>query len=230
MAALTLGIVCALGVQESARADFITWTYSTSTTTVFNEFGNDGVFPAGTDPSGNAAPSAGIAFSEVGPPVAKSGPANILALGLRSWCYDANTSQSFFFHPLGTGFTLTFHLTDTRSNAMGTLDFLGHFIGSISATKTDALYVLDSPNSQSLFLGANRYTVAIGPYVVPDPPDNLSHNKGLDTGSIGATVNVQPVSQAPAPSTLALACMGLGGLAAADTLRRRWRRPALASL
>jgi hypothetical protein len=111
---------------------------------------------------------------------------------------------------------------------MGTLDFLGHFIGSISATKTDALYVLDSPNSQSLFLGANRYTVAIGPYVVPNPPDNLNHHKGLDTGSIGASVNVQPASQAPAPSTLALSCMGLGSLAAACLLRRRWCRRVLA--
>ncbi len=230
IAALALSIVFSLGVQGEGRADFIPWTYSTSTTTAFNEFGNDAVYPPGTDPTGIGGPSVGIAFSEVAPPVSKSGPANILALGLHSWCY-ADSSKTFTFDPFSSSFTLTFHLTDTKSNANGTLDFAGHFSGSISDTKTDALYVLDSPKSQSLFLAANRYTIAIGPYVVPNPPDtfNTPHPLGIDTGSIGASVDVQPASQAPAPSTLALAGMGLGCVAAARLLRRRWRRPALAT-
>src|SRR6266481_6070008 len=174
--AATLAVVFLLLAGVQARCDFIPWTYSTSTTTIFNDFGNDAVYPAAADPSsGGVTPSAGIAFSPVGPPVARSGPANILALGLRSWCYDANTSQANFFSPFAgiSFFTLTFRLTDVKSNAVDTLDFAGHFIGSISDTKTDALYVLDSPKSQSLFLGANRYTVVIGPYVVPNPPDTF---------------------------------------------------------
>jgi hypothetical protein len=226
MTALTLGIVYALGVQGSARADFIPWTYSTSTTNANQEFGNGGVFAQGSDLGGG--PSAGIGFSVVDPPIAKSGAANITALGLHSVYALLDTSHTFFFDPGITSFTLTFQLTDTRANATGTLGFDGHFIGSISATKTDALYVLEGPKSQSLFLGDNRYAVTIGPYVVPNPPDTLNHGRGMDTGSIGATVNVQPASQAPAPSTLALSCMGLGSLAAACLLRRRWCRRVLA--
>src|SRR5439155_2764772 len=110
-----LAVVFVLLAGAQARCDFIPWTYSTSTTTAFNDFGNDAVYPAATDPSsGNAAPSAGIAFSPVGPPVARSGPANILALGLHSWCYDANRSQANFFSPFAgiSFFTLTFRLTD----------------------------------------------------------------------------------------------------------------------
>jgi len=227
IAALALGIIWSLGVRGTARADFIPWTYSTSTKTAFNEFGNDAVYPQGSDPTGLGAPSIGIGFSSILPPLGESGPANITALGLHSWCF-ADASKSFTFDPFGSSFRLTFQLTDTRSNATGALSFDGHFISSISATQTDALYVLDSPKYQSLSLGANRYTVTMGPYVVPNPPDTFNtHAKGIDTGSIGASVDVQPATQTPAPSTLALASIGLGCLGAVRLLRRRSRWPAV---
>jgi hypothetical protein len=110
-------------------------------------------------------------------------------------------------------YTLRMSLTDTKSSATGILNFSGVFNGiadeaSHNSTMTTTF---NSPSTQSLVLGSNRYTVSLTPHPLlhwapqPDNPVNKFF------GTIDAEVNVSPAggTSTPEPSCVALAGMGL---------------------
>src|SRR5262249_52064437 len=119
----------------------------------------------------------------------------------------------------GTGaYTLTLSLTDSTSGATGTLTFTGKLSGSFSKDSANITNQFNSPLQQQLFLGANTYTVTIGPYSPPGPPDSTN------LGSIAAHVDVSPtvgVAAVPEPSTLLLGLCGLTGAGAFSWRKRR---------
>src|SRR5262249_2275459 len=118
-------------------------------------------------------------------------------------------------------------LEDNASKQSTTLKFKGVFNGTISATSANVTTTFLAPLTQTVTLGGNTFTVNLGGYVPPGPPD------ASNAGSISAHVAVNEISppgttggtgQSPEPSTLLLSCLGLGGLGLAG--RRKWRRKA----
>ena len=87
--------------------------------------------------------------------------------------------------------------------------------GALEAPSRSALIdtTFTGVTSKTVHLGANDYTVVIGPFMQPGPPS------ATVAGSIGASVTVEP-AKVPAPPALVLAAMG-GGLL---TMRLRRRR------
>jgi hypothetical protein len=125
---------------------------------------------------------------------------------------DRFTAQSY---------QLKLTLTDLASHAAGSLTFAGVFDGTISKLTSDISNTFTGPTTQTLTLGGNTYTVTIGAYTPPAPPnaDNL--------GAIGAhaEVSVRP-AQSPEPSTLVLAGLALAAVAGLIVRGRLAGRPA----
>jgi hypothetical protein len=195
LAALALLLIAG----NRGRADFIQWSYNWNINpiSVLSDSGNGSVSftnqPAQTA-TGNS------------DTVATNLKANSLA--------DPKTPDTLN----NTGaYTLTLSLTDTTSGQSGTLAFSGKLSGSFSKDSANITNQFNTPTVQTLFLGNNSYTVSIGPYSPPGPPDSTN------LGSIAAHVDVSSIGPAgnpsPEPSTLLL---GLFGLTGAGVLS--WRR------
>jgi hypothetical protein len=117
-------------------------------------------------------------------------------------------------------YTLELTLTDAASHAHGSLTFDGIFDGTFSKLTSNLTNTFTGQTTQTLHLGGNLYTVTIGPYTPPEPPD------GQRLGAIGAhaDVSVRP-SPTPEPSTLvlaALAATALGVVLGRHLLAGRW--------
>lgn len=120
-------------------------------------------------------------------------------------------------HLSPTVYTLTMFILDDKSGKSGTLTFKGELYGDFSSLSSKTLknkFLGDK--KQTLLLGDHLYTVKIGPYLKPGPPDSSA------PGGIGAkaSVTVTTIQQTPEPSALLLACIGLP-LAAYQLRRRR---------
>jgi hypothetical protein len=112
-------------------------------------------------------------------------------------------------------YTLNLFVLDETSGASGTITFTGTIDGTVSIDSANLRSTFTGQTKQVLVLGANVYTVTIGPFVQPGPPD------ASNAGSIGAEARVSVssiVETLPEPGTLALAC--LGGLPLAWSLSR----------
>src|SRR5262249_49378179 len=108
----------------------------------------------------------------------------------------------------------------------------GKFSGALTPTSANITNTYDAPTSQSIHLGSSTYTVTLGTYIAPGAPGSTT------TGSIGAHVDVladsvptpapppvpQPAAEAPEPSSLVLASLGLLGLSRCAWRSRRSRR------
>ncbi len=123
----------------------------------------------------------------------------------------------------GQTYDLTLQLIDGPSGKSGSLTFTGKLLGSLTPLDAKVSTSFDVP-TKTLVLGTDRYTVSVGPLVEP------AGNNPTVVGTLLATVDVQaaggpvaPVSQAPEPSALALAGLGL-----AAALVRRKSPPAAA--
>jgi hypothetical protein len=195
LAALALLLIAG----NRGRADFIQWSYNWNINpiSVLSDSGNGSVSftnqPAQTA-SGNS------------DTVATNLKANSLA--------DPKTPDTLN----NTGaYSLTLSLTDSASSQSGTLTFSGKLSGSFSKDSANITNQFNTPTVQTLFLGNNSYTVSIGPYSPPGPPDSTN------LGSIAAHVDVSSIGPAgnpsPEPSTLLL---GLFGLTSAGVLS--WRK------
>ena len=130
----------------------------------------------------------------------------------------------------GTGFySLSLVLTDaatgqTNNGIGGNLQPLS-FGGKLSGTFSDKNSLVTNQFggfiTQEVTLGANTYTVTIGPYTPPGPPN--ANNQIV--GSIGAFVDVEPAvidtKNAPEPSTMVLSLFGLTTVGAGWWRKRR---------
>ena len=135
------------------------------------------------------------------------------------------------------GWNLTLHLTDNVSGSSGTLPFSGHFNGTVSATTSDVDNTFNEPKVQSLSLGAHLYSVIIGLYTPPGLAGTTQK------GAIGALLALSdspggppttepppsppppppppPIHNAPEPSGLVLALLGVSSLGLGCWKRRR---------
>jgi hypothetical protein len=198
-----------------ARADFVSWTYN---------FGRSPVaVPAGGLSTG------GLSLTDESTHQA-DGTSDIVATNIRAFS-SATRNQPDTFH--NAPYTLSLFLKDNASGQSTTLSFKGVFNGTISATSANVTTTFTAPLSETVKLGSNTYTVNLGNYSPPGPPD------ASNAGSISAHVAVDefsppppppvggggggspPPASAPEPSTLLLSCIGLSGVGLAAW--RKWR-------
>jgi hypothetical protein len=218
--AATLALFCLAGPK--ARADLIQWSYNWGSTPL--------------SVSADGASTGGISLST--PSSTATGSSDIIAANLSTFSSALpGTFDTFTNKP----YSLNLSLTDTASGAAGNLTFKGLFSGALSPTSAQITNVFLSPLTQALNLGANTYSVTIGPFSPPGIPGSTN------LGSIGAhvqvtsgsppvtvpPVTVPPVTvpptgldQSPEPTTLVLAGLGLPLVGAARGLR--WLRGRLA--
>jgi hypothetical protein len=184
----------------AARADFISWSYNWSRTpgTVFAD-GSTTSFITLTDEKLKGA----------------VGDSDIVATNLRTFS-DAPRSNPAQF--TNKQYTLSLFLLDKASGRSGTLFFTGEFNGDLSELSANITNAFTSAITQVLVLGRHKYTVTIGQYSPPGPQGSAN------AGSISAhaVVRVDDIPQAPEPTGLALAGLGLPALVL--TLARRRRR------
>ena len=184
----------------AARAD-VAWTYTWDVTpkVLTGDPGNSGA----------------LTFTAPAADSHAAGNSTVLAAAL------STLSSALPSHPdtfSGQGYSLSLKLTDDASGQSGVLTFGGKLFGSMSAASSNITNSFTAPLTQTLSLGGHTYSVTIGPFVAPGGP--MQDNKG----AISAQVAVGPaVAQAPEPSSLLLAALGLPAAAA---LRRRRRTAA----
>lgn len=194
-----------------ANADFIEWSYNwdRNPVSVLSDSGNGSVAFT-NEPLKNA-----------------TGSSDTVATNLKASSLAPASNPDTLNN---TGYyTLTLTLTDTASGQSGSLTFKGKLGGTFSADSANITNTFFAPGTntpessvtQTLFLGNNSYTVTIGPYSPPGPPDSTNF------GSIAAHVEVSSLvitNNTPEPSSLLL---GLFGLSGAGVFSRRKRRAAV---
>jgi hypothetical protein len=181
----------------SARADPITWSYTGSAAPGMVT-SDDGSLGKVTFQPGSGGPLTG----------------SWQGINLANLVASAPATGTATFTSQGYGLTL--HITDNASHTAGDLTFSGALSGTLGSTNS-LTNKITGPTSQSLTLGGNQYTAAVGLFVPPLPGS---------PGRIGANVTVTgpgtpppPVSSVPEPSTLLLA-----GIGACAVGLRTWRR------
>jgi hypothetical protein len=181
-------IALCLLAGAQARADFIPWDYNwtPSAAKILADNPTQGAILLSNEPGGSGV-----------------GNTYIVATNIRT-ASTADPSNLATF--TNKAYSLALTIVDDASGKSGTLTFSGTFSGTLS--KKSALIVnnFTGPQSQSMQLGNNLYTVKIGPFAPPGPPTaNIA-------GGISAMANVS-VKAVPEPSTLVLSglCLSLCG-------------------
>jgi hypothetical protein len=210
--------VGATGIS-TARADFVPWTYN---------FGRDPIVVTATN-SALGKGTGGLTLTDEQTHHA-DGSSDIVATNIRAFSSAPRATPD---RVTNGAYTLSLFLQDDLSKQSTTLTFKGAFNGTISATSANIANTFDpSKLSQSVTLGGHLYTVTLGNYSPPGPPD------ASNAGSISAHVGVDeftpppttgggpgPTGNAPEPSTLVLSCLGLTSLGLAGW--RKWRQKRL---
>jgi hypothetical protein len=178
--------------NTSARADLI-WSYNwePSTGKVLANGGGSGYLKLTDEPAKTVTGSSNTVVT------------NIQAVSTAAF----NTPDVFNKAPA----SFSLQLQDVASKATDTLKFSGSFSGIISGNFANVQLAFTSPMSETVTLGGNKYTVAIGTYTPPGPPG------AVNSGSLNAIVTVTPASGGggghgsgtPEPATLSLACLAL---------------------
>lgn len=189
--------------HTSARADLIQWGYNwTPSTARISATQGTGYLKLTNTPSNTA-----------------SGSSNTVVTNIATYSTAPRSSPDQFS---STPVAYTLQLTDSASKASGSLTFSGHFSGTISGTSAHVHLAFPSPETQSLTLGGNTYTVSMGTYTPPGPPG------ASNVGSLNATISVSPgsgtiSSSTPEPSALMLAGLALPWLGLCGWRKRRAR-------
>jgi hypothetical protein len=187
-----------------ARADFVGWSYNwtPSSTEVFASDPAMGKITLSNEPGSSTVGDSFVVAS------------NLKTVSSADPKTPAQFKDAFY--------SLTLTITDEASNLTDSMVFTGKFDGAISAKSAIVMNTFTGPEVQSKVIGGNLYTVKIGPFAPPGPPT------ATNSGSISALASIT-VTEAPEPSTLALAgvCLSVVG---AGWWYRRGRRPVAMNL
>ncbi len=185
-AVLTALFVHLMTAAES-RADLISWSYSWSN--------SPGVIEADTPGTGSISLT-NESLHNV------QGNSNIVATNLRTSSTAPDSNPAMFTNK---SYSLVLTLVDNASGQSGTLTFKGALNGTVSQNNSNLQNTFLGALTQKLVLGNNLYTVTMGTYTPPGPPDSAN------AGSISsyANVNVVHLVATPEPSTWILSLVGL---------------------
>jgi hypothetical protein len=205
-----IALVLLFLTNTSARADLITWGYNwePSTGKVLANGGGSGYLKLTDEPAKTATSSSNTVVT------------NIQAISTA----PTNTPDTFNKAPV----SFSLQLQDVASKATDTVKFSGTFSGIISGHYANVQFASTSPLSETVTLGGNKYTVALGNYTPPGPPGVVN------SGSLNAFVTVVPVSGGgggggghgsgtPEPAGLTLACLAFPFVGLCGWLKRRPR-------
>ena len=185
---------------SSAKAGLINWKYnwSPSSLAINADDPSGGHVSLTNEPAGSA-----------------TGSSDVVATNLRT-VSNAPATAPDTLHPQGA-YTLTVQITDIESGTSGQLAFTGKLGGTFSDTNSNVTNKFTGQLTQQLVLGSHTYTVTIGPYTPPGPPN------ASNAGSIAAHVDVSgiQIERVPEPSTMALAIFGLSTVGAGWWRKRR---------
>jgi len=204
-ALLSAALVWLFAPTSVARAEFIPWKY--------NWTRNPSVISAD-------APGTGLISLTDETLHSASGDSDVVATNLKVFSTAPPSSPDTYTNK---AYTLTLFLLDTTSGQSGTLSFGGLLNGTASSLNSHIRNTFTGETTKELILGQTHFTVTIGPFTPPGPPE--SSNKGAI--SAFAQVTVTNIQKTPEPSTLVLACIGLP-FAGYGLWRRRGRRVASA--
>jgi hypothetical protein len=181
--------------------------------------------------SAGGAATGGVLFASPPSDTKGTGPGSVLIATVTSFSSATSPNPDTF---TGQSYTMKGTFTDLASGDKGTVTFVGHLFGQLTATSGTINSTFDKPMSQQLKLGDKIYTITIGPFIGLnfhfDPGTGAALATPLPgtTGSVNAFVDIKPGrggAQLPEPTTLALAGLGVGSLLA---LRRRRTSEAVA--
>jgi hypothetical protein len=113
-------------------------------------------------------------------PIRRTGSATVVA-AILSASSSASASRPDVFD--GEPYRVTLTLTDAATRAHGVVSFTGELFGTMSATRDSITNRFTSPTTRSLNLGGDIYTIRIGGFVPPGPPN------GIVVGRITATIS-----------------------------------------
>jgi hypothetical protein len=199
---LAAAIALCLFTAAQARADFSPWDYNwTPSVSVMNsDVPGQASIMLSNEPGGSA-----------------SGSSYIVATNIKtSSSADPSAPGTFTNAP----YSLSLAIFDKASGKAGGVTFSGTLNGAVSSGSSILMNTFTSPDTQSVQIGNHVYTVKIGPFAPPGPPS------ATIAGSISALATVT-VADAPEPSTLVLAGMGLSMFGGWWWKRRRNRALAI---
>ncbi len=192
-------LALSLFAGTQARADLIDWSYNwmPTATQVFTDDPSMGNITLSNEPGSST-----------------TGDSFIVATNLKTASTSPATKPGTF---TDQPYSLTLTIFDEASGKSEGLVFSGKFNGLVSSKSAIIMNEFTTPETQSVQVGSNLYTVKIGPFAPPGPPT------ATNSGSISALASVT-VKEVPEPSTLALAGMCLSVCGAGWWLRRQRAR------
>jgi len=203
-------MVAALLGPSQVRADFVAWTYN---------WGRSPIAVAADSPG-----TGGITLTDEST-LHASGSSDIVATNLRTFSSATRTNPDRFTNQT---YSLNLFLKDDVSGQSTTLTFSGKFNGTLTAFNANIANTFTGDTTKTVHLGDHDYTVVLGSYAPPGPPTavnagsitaHIAVDEPADTG--GGGTPVPPPSDAPEPSTMVLASLGLSMLSLTGWRKRR---------
>lgn len=197
-------------VNASARADLLQWGYNwePSTMKVVANAGGSGYLALTDEPSNSA-----------------KGSSNTVVTNIHTFSTAPYNTPDVFNH---APISFSLQLQDLATKATGNVSFSGYFSGSITGNNANVQLTITSPMTESLTLGGNKYTVAMGTYTPPGPPG------ASNAGGLNAFVTVVPstgsggggggIASTPEPDALTLAGLALPFLGLSGWRLRRAKK------
>jgi len=188
-----------LGAPQ-AKAGLINWKYNwtPSSLAINADGGSGGNVTLTNEPLGSA-----------------TGSSDVVATNIRTISSAPATAPDTMITQ--GNYTLTVQITDIDSGLAGSLAFTGKLGGTFSNVNSNVSNKFTGTLTKQLTLGDHTFTVTIGPYTPPGPPN------ASNAGSIAAHVDVSDlqIEKVPEPSTMALALFGLSTVGAGWWRKRR---------